>query len=452
MAETLVTLKIRTDGTPEIVRAGKAMDTAHKSTTRWSGALGVAGGAFSRLTSTIRAHPIASILASYFAVTTIRSFSSAVMESAAAQEEALTKIQSAIISQGKNWDDYKSKVLSVTSALQRKTTFADDKQLEALSELTTVLGDVNKAMEYLPIVLDVSARHGLDLVSSSRAIGLALKGDLGLIGRYVPALRGLTEEQKTQDNVLRILNQTYKGTAETLAQTSSGALRQAANAWDDVKEGIGFVLIDALAPFTREWTTFFEGLSSSLELLRSGKQTFKDFAEEGVGRAASLIVDQGSVILNAGVPVFLKAGEELGIAVGEGLIRKFLDITGKHPILASALGAVTGAGVGGLAGGLPGAVVGGAAGAFAPLGVAAAGESVLADISQEKAGRAEERLRQSQLLSGVSPTTALAFQKAGVIRGSAIPAESELGQAMLAELKEINRKISIRSADTHFVN
>lgn len=363
--EALVMLHMKADGTTEIVRSAKVFDQAKTS----AGGLGLAvsglGKVWGSTVGLIRAHPIASAIAGFLTVRAIKDFTTSSVAEFVKEEQALKRVESAVVSQGGSWELYGDIIKRVTGDLQRKTTFADDDQLEAVSELTTVLGDAQKALDVLPIVLDVAARHGLDLASASRAIGLALQGDTGLIGRYVPALRGLKDEQKDTATIMKILEERYKGQAETLAQSLSGVILQAKNAWSDLKEAIGKPVLEFAEPFLREWKEGFERVK---DIIESEKKPMGEKMREIAGVTFAILGDQIGVSIELLGPVVRKGGEFLGHKLVAGINRTLGGAIARHPLILTALGGLAGGAVGARVGGPVGALIGGVAGGTAALG------------------------------------------------------------------------------------
>lgn len=293
------------------------------------GGFSLVSGAFMGLVNLVKAHPIITLLGGYLAVNFIKGFTRSLLESIRVQEQAYQRVKSAVISTGEvvydylaeqlpAWGVYEKRIVDVTAALQRKTLYGDEAQMEALGELITVLGDTEKALETLPLVLDVAARHGLGLASASRAIGLAMKGDIGLIGRYVPALRGLSDKEKTVENITRILRETYAGTAETLARTSSGALAQLSNAWSDVEESMGAVVQDALAPTARWLTENLYRINAWIVGVHEGRATWDKFAGTVVDWL-SRIASKARGFLGGLINNIQGIGEKLWASIGGGV-------------------------------------------------------------------------------------------------------------------------------------
>ena len=82
------------------------------------------------------------------------------VNAALVQNKALATTRNSVENTGVAWDSVKDKIMAATAALQKKTNFGDEEQLKALQIMIPILGDVDKAMAALPLVLDASAASG----------------------------------------------------------------------------------------------------------------------------------------------------------------------------------------------------------------------------------------------------------------------------------------------------
>lgn len=85
------------------------------------------------------------------------------MGKAAIDEEINIKnLAAALKGVGVNYDDVKDSLEGVIAATQRKTGIADDEQRDILNKLLLVTKDYNKALELLPLTLDLAAAGQMD--------------------------------------------------------------------------------------------------------------------------------------------------------------------------------------------------------------------------------------------------------------------------------------------------
>lgn len=174
-----------------------------------------------------------------FSVQAIASWSASAVSEFENYEQAMQRVTSASGILGQNEDLARFKIAATTDELQKRTTFDNTQQLEALNSLILSTQDYDRAMSALPITLDVAAAHGLDAATAGRMVGMALEGNMSMISRYVPALRGLSGEEKNVANISRILEQTYSGRAEAMAQITTGRFKIMKNQLNDYKKSLG---------------------------------------------------------------------------------------------------------------------------------------------------------------------------------------------------------------------
>lgn len=105
------------------------------------------------------------------------------------QERAQRRLQQSAINVGDAFSYNEKKALSLTTALQKKTNYGDEDQLDVLSRLTSQLGSVDKAYEALPHVLDLAAYSQIDLTTAADQYGKAAQGNIIALGKQFVALK-----------------------------------------------------------------------------------------------------------------------------------------------------------------------------------------------------------------------------------------------------------------------
>ena len=163
------------------------------------------------------------------------------------------------------------KFISQTS---RASAVADDQLRPALDSLVRGTGDVTKAQDLLSLALDVSAGTGKDLGAVSDALSKAFNGNLGPLKKLDPALANLIKSGATTDEVFAAMSETFKGQADTAANTTQGKMKNLGIQMGELKESIG----QAVAPLIEKMLPAF--------------QAFSDWASENKG----LILALGLVI------------------------------------------------------------------------------------------------------------------------------------------------------------
>jgi len=180
------------------------------------------------------------------------------VEASNRQEQAVQRIRALIKAQGEDYERLTPIIEKATAALQKKTTYADEVQIEAMARMKAVGVDTLKMLKAWPLVLDVAAGTGMDLATAAMYVGRAMEGQPEMLARYVPAIRNLSKEQRDWTHVQEILIRQFRGVAEEMARTPAGKVQQLANAWGDFQEKLGDIIKIAIVPFLER---FLKGIT-----------------------------------------------------------------------------------------------------------------------------------------------------------------------------------------------
>jgi hypothetical protein len=167
-------------------------------------------------------------------VLAIKSFASAAIE----QERIVATLGQTIENTGANFEDHKQKILDATAALQAKTNFGDEQQMKALALMVPILGDVDKAMAALPLVLDASATSGKSLETVTGTLSRALSGQVN----QAISIGVNFDKNATFAERLALGFSKVGGAAEA----NVDPFQQMSNDLGDLKEKIGMALMPAL--------------------------------------------------------------------------------------------------------------------------------------------------------------------------------------------------------------
>lgn len=205
-----------------------------------------------------------------------------VTELASIQEDAVAGLNASLRASGSYSLEASLGMQSYASDLQKVSTVGDETTLGVLS-FAKALGATNKqAKSMTGAALDASAALGTDMRTIVQGLSQTLTGQVGILGRYIPQLRTFTAEQLKGGGAIEFIKGKYKGFAEALTYTYSGAKDQLSNMWGDALEKMGEyitkspVVISAIKALTKG----IEGLDFS-----GGQKGFDDFAL-GVVRGA----------------------------------------------------------------------------------------------------------------------------------------------------------------------
>ena len=117
------------------------------------------------------------------------------MVKAASDEElAMKKLQIAVGNAGLSWTDNKQRIDEFLESIQKTTRYQDDEVARVLQRLLPYTNDLSKAMQGAKLATDLASSGMFDLQSSVRFVGMAMAGNIEMLGRYIPELRRGTDE------------------------------------------------------------------------------------------------------------------------------------------------------------------------------------------------------------------------------------------------------------------
>lgn len=188
------------------------------------------------------------------------------VEAAKAQQDAEMKLAGVLKATGEAAGFNAEELKNMASGLQQVTTYGDEAILSAQSILLTFKGLQGEAFERTQeLALDLSAAFGQDLKSSAIQLGKALedpKRGLTSLRRIGVSFTEAQEEQidsmveagdvaEAQAMILDTLESQVGGVAREMANSSGGAIKQMKNAVGDLKEEIGFLIMEGFEPLAR---------------------------------------------------------------------------------------------------------------------------------------------------------------------------------------------------------
>jgi hypothetical protein len=124
-----------------------------------------------------------------------------------------------------------------------------DEQLRpSLDRLVRSTKDVEEAQKLQTLALDIAAGTGKDLGAVSEALGKAYDGNLGALKRLGVGIDEDIIKSKDFDAATAALSQTFAGQATVQADTFQGKLSRLSVAFDEGKETVGGYILTAITP------------------------------------------------------------------------------------------------------------------------------------------------------------------------------------------------------------
>jgi hypothetical protein len=176
---------------------------------------------------------------------------------------AQEKLNNAILGSGKAID--KAKLERLAAALQKTTAFSDETILSMQSLLIT-FGSTEKQVERLsPLLLDVSARLGIDLNTAARAFSKAMAGSEGALQRFGIGIGDNIDLLRDFDGSMRRLESRFSGAAVAAGNTFFGALSKLRNAFSELQESIGAPLLQPLTLIINAFASLVNGVAGLIK-------------------------------------------------------------------------------------------------------------------------------------------------------------------------------------------
>ena len=184
------------------------------------------------------------------------------------QEMSERKLDAAIKASANVSASYAQEIKSFASELQNASIVGDEVSI-SVANVGISMGNLGEKSikPFMQLVADMSAATGKDAAGLSRTLAKAFADPakamtklesqgLKLTAAQKGYVQSLVENGKVQEAQLYLIKETnkgYEGQAQALAD-GSGALTQYSNAAGDVKEQIGFLIIDAILPLVKQMT------------------------------------------------------------------------------------------------------------------------------------------------------------------------------------------------------
>lgn len=237
-----------------------------------------------------------------------------------AQEQAEIKLQGVLKATAGVVGMSAAEMLDLADSLQKVTTFSDQ-EIIAVEQVLAATRKIGRDVmpEATKAVLDLAAATGDDAAGAAKDLAQALADPAGEIESLKEKGIQLTDAQaenirKVQEQnglyeaqllLLKEVEGTYGGIATALADTDTGKIEQLKNAWNDLKEGLGEMLmnsIDGLVSYTIDLVRRIEGVVSDGIATHEEMQFASDFLASGdVSGVFSLTDDQLARVLENGI-------------------------------------------------------------------------------------------------------------------------------------------------------
>lgn len=175
------------------------------------------------------------------------------VKAAAEDEKAQISLAKTLQNTVKATDGQIKSVEKYIDATQRATGTADDVLRPSLDRLLRSTQDITKAQKLQTLALDIAAGTGKDLSAVSEALAKTYDGNFGALKRLGVPLDENIIKTKDFDAAVSSLSKTFEGQAAAQADTFSGKLAILQIKMGEIKETIGYALIEPLTKLAQKF-------------------------------------------------------------------------------------------------------------------------------------------------------------------------------------------------------
>ena len=212
-----------------------------------------------------------------------------VVQASAKQQAIFNDLRATVEHLGISYDAVSGSLQKTFRHLQDVTTYGDTDSARVLTDLITLTGDYQGSLKALPLVLDMAASGQFDVRTAARYMAMAMKGNITMLGRYIPELRSssnalmahATEAQKAE-YAMKMLEKHFGGRAQAETKTTLGQYKQLANEFSDLKEAVGDLvsgplgkLMHVTSEAVRSLHKFFEAIQDKKARTEAAHQSLK---------------------------------------------------------------------------------------------------------------------------------------------------------------------------------
>lgn len=191
----------------------------------------------------------------------------ATIEAFGKQEMAVLKLSSAIRSQGGNVSEILPIYESLAGEMQRLTTYGDEEVL-ALQSTATAMGVTSEQMDLcIKGAIGLSNVFGIGLNEAVRAAATVVQGKTDKLNEMIPALSKCKSETEKYALAEKAMRDGF-AQAKAEAESTSGRLKQAANAWGDLAEVAGETFAPVAVEVAGALKSVCEWLSKNSEIIQ----------------------------------------------------------------------------------------------------------------------------------------------------------------------------------------
>ena len=294
------------------------------------------------------------------------------------QEDAEKKLETAL---GRR----SQALLNQASALQEVTTYGDEAIIGTQALIAAFVKDEGHIKAATQATLDFVAATGMDLTEATDLVTQTLGTSTNALSGYGIIVEGAVGSTERLDTMTTAIAEKFGGQASAATETYSGKIQQLSNRYTNMKEQIGFAVLESGA-----FDAVLDALNPAVDELTTYIADHKDDISEFAGWLASTAVSAGKGAT--------RIAEDLVPAL-KGMVSFLEEIGEMVSSIPGGWSTIFGAAAGARIAGKPGAIVGGITGAV--MGEQAELErsrnAILRARKKREAARVDEIMERAEL-------------------------------------------------------
>lgn len=202
------------------------------------------------------------------------------IEAASKQEEAINELNVALMSAGSNSDAYSSGLAAFASELSSVTTYADETIGSAAALYIQLTKDVVGVKDATTAAANLASALNMDLNSAMMLLAKSAENGGSSLKRYGIEVQKGSSDAENLANAITAVNEKFAGVASSKINTYAGATKQASNAWGELLETLGEMVIKdpAVVSSIQSTTGALNALNAALQSPEQKAHTMDTFA------------------------------------------------------------------------------------------------------------------------------------------------------------------------------
>jgi len=181
----------------------------------------------------------------------------------------------------KGREDIQQALIKQAGELQKKTLFGDEQSIAAASRLAMIIGQNQDALQkLLPLVADLAqAKFEGNIVTAADMVAKSVGSSTNALASYGITIEGAVGSSKRLESAIYGLNKQVGGQAAAAAKVGTGSITQLKNAWSDLQEVIGGVIVK-----NEKFQKFISTLTEALYKLNAAAAGYAGMSREDLLR------------------------------------------------------------------------------------------------------------------------------------------------------------------------